>query len=47
MLYTWYEEESKVPHFKSGPESPSNLVLQGPPFQPLNVTDDPLKQSIL
>ena len=48
---TWYEEGSEVPPFKSGPPSslgpPSNSGLQGPPFQPLNITYDltPLKQS--
>ena len=26
------------------PSPPSNSGLQGPPFQPLNITYDPLKQ---
>ena len=41
--YPWYEEGSEVPPFKLGPRS--NPGLQGPPFQPFNITYDPLKQS--
>ena len=44
-IFLWYEEEYEVPNFKSVPSSyigpPSNSGLQGPPFQPLNITYDP------
>ena len=50
LLYTsWYQEESEASLFKSGRPSnlslPNNLGLQGLPFQSLNITYDPLKQS--
>ena len=35
LIYSWYEEGSEAPRFKSGP--PSNSGLQGPPFQSLNL----------
>ena len=47
-LIPWYEEESEVPLFKSGPRSnlslPSNSGLQGSTFQPSNIMYDPLKE---
>ena len=51
--YSWYEEGSEIPPFKSvspstlGPP-PSNSGIQGPPSQPLNITyefDQPYKQA--
>ena len=44
LLLTWYEEGSdSAPSSNLGP--PSKSGLQGPAFQPLNITYDPLKQS--
>ena len=38
VFFSWYEEGSEVPPFKSGPPSnlgpSSNSELQGPPFSP-------------
>ena len=49
--YSWYKEGSEIPPFQiSFPlyfRSPSNSGIQGPPFQPLNITyefDQPYKQ---
>ena len=50
--YSWYKEGSEIPPpFKSVSPStlgpPSNSGIQGPPFQPLNITyefDQPYKQ---
>ena len=53
-LQSWYEEGSEFPLFKSTPPPPPlvyvPLVIQGSnlpsaPFQPLNISHDPLKQS--
>ena len=45
----WYEVELEITSSRSGPPSnlspPSNSELQGPPYQPLNITYDPLKLS--
>ena len=46
---TWYEEGSEIHPFKLGTPSDlgssCNSGLQGSPFQSLNITYDPLKQS--
>ena len=42
-MYAWYEEGSEVPPFKLGP--PQSFRAPRSPFQLLNNTYDPLKQS--